>query len=271
MLPFVPDGRSHYVAEWRSFWSIPARIRHKSFACYMIASFDSLVFSLLSARRNGSEVETFDDGTMSLTAREVEPRLQNEPPLHRWTKRLMRAWSTRAIVERAKRHFTIYPPEHLVLGRDRAVSVPLVEKETGPKRSGVAIRVMLGMPIDFHGGRESPRIKSEYCRYEALPCDIFLAHPAEHIRSEVRSDRLQDRDHWSTAANTLIAEDLLLRLLCCGYHVEVVGISSSALINVASFARATNVVIAGVNDHDAPLYATFGVPTATVADREALG
>jgi len=256
-IPYLPDGRSHFVKELRSYFRIPAAVRCRCFDAYLIASFDSLVFSMLVSHSSGI-IDMYDDGLMNLLPSEINQRLRGESLLHHWVKALLGAPHVSEIVARTRKHFTIYRPRDLIIGHDRAVPLDLFAPVDAGTSDARPLRVLLGTPIAIHEGETTPEILANYDRYCDIPFDIFIAHPSEALPSRV-ADTVPDAGVWRTVIDTHIAEDVLRQLREQGFAIEVFGISSSAIVNAASMASVTNVTIPGVNDVDLEVYNRLGI------------
>ena len=263
MIPHIDDGRSHYVKEWRSYLAIPRDVRTRRYDRYLAASFPSLVFAMLVGRRR-APIDMFDDGLMNLLPSEILPRLAAEPVLYRWTKRLFGAPGSGELVQAVKRHFTIYRPQDLVIGHDRAVRLNILAPAAPAAAHTRPLRVLLGTPIATHEGETTPEILADYNRYRRIPCDIFIAHPSEALPSRV-ADTVPDAGVWRTVIETHIAEDVLRQLRERGFALEVFGIASSAIANAAGMASVINVTIPGVNDVDLDVYDRLGIASVPLA------
>lgn len=263
-IPYLPDGYSNFIKEIRSYFIIPAAIRRRCFDVYLIASFDSLVFSMILGRCPGI-IDMYDDGMMNLLPSEIGLRLKGEALLHRRTKNLLGAPHVSEIVARTRRHFTIYHPRDLVIGHDRAAPLDLFAPVYTVKDDAKRLRIVLGTPISTHEGETSKKIILDYARYCRITCDIFIAHPSEKLSSWV-SDTVPDADFWRSTIDTYIAEDIVRKLCEQGFTIEVFGIASSVLINIIHIASVFNIIIDGVNDIDLDVYERLGVNSFFLSD-----
>jgi hypothetical protein len=98
-----------------------------------------------------------------------------------------------------------------------------------------------------------------------FPRDIFVPHPAEQREPEVNA-AVQDSLALKSMISMMIAEDVVLHLHRLGYRVQVYGIASTTLVNLARDFEVFNIVIPGVNDAEAGLFESYGVRAITCAE-----
>jgi hypothetical protein len=254
---------SDTLNELFSYFSVPRAVRRRRFSAYLVSSFDSLVFSLLSARAGG-DLMTYDDGTMYLLPFEMDLRLNYEGAVHALIKLIAGGRRNRQIIDRSSTHFSIYDPDHSLVDQTKVVKIDLFRGTGSAAAEGKEITVLLGAPVAIFPGETTEEMLASYTRLVTeFPREVFIPHPAEPLQPEVRPD-LRNSVINEELISRSIAEDVLLHLVNAGYRLAVYGIASSTLLNVAEHARVFNVIIPGVNDRDVEVFERIGVESVAI-------
>lgn len=247
---------SELFALWRSrLWlrSLPG-IRYQ-----LVSSFESLLFSAAQGML-ATEVQTFDDGFMNLSAHELIPRIESEAKSHKLMKSLFGGKANREMVADSATHYTIFSPADLAYPYRGCTPVPLLPKSLANLPSKGTVAVLVGTTIEISSRPVTPEILAAYDRVlRCLDYQVFLAHPGDQQRSRV-SPALAEQGEILKLTETVIAEEVILRLAELGYRLKVYAFGSTTLLNVAGFAEVYNLIIDGVNEHEAPVFGRLGVP-----------
>lgn len=265
-VPWQADAPSHFLAEIRSYLSIPKQVRRSCYDVYLVSSIGTL--SLCFLIRKGRDIQTYDDGMFNLLHGVVASRIEDEPWYYRWTKRLTGSLTNAQLLENSSRHYTIFPAHLLPPVWKNPVELGLfADASELPNPHRGLVSVMLGTyPSGFVHRPDQPALHEYENVYSKLPVDIALPHPGKHSSPRI-SARLRDDRSLMDLIYGAISEEVVVHLRRQGYAVEVYGFSSTTLANVANYAHAYNILIPGFNDFEmTDLLEKLGVQTIAPSD-----
>lgn len=254
---WIPDEPSSTLKQIRSFFAIPRWIRSRDFDEYLVASFDSIPFSLLHAGKKGV-IRTFDDGVLNLLPSEMNSRLQHEHRALAALKRLAGGKDNKQTVSASIEHYTIFDPEILYPAFSNITKIDLFSQTKINSDRG-SVKILLGSYLPGFATQSHPGVVKAYERLvETFPCDVFVPHPADAQRARIAS-WLPERGILAEIIDHQIAEDVVLHLSQLGYDVTLYGVASTALINLANQIKTVNIVIPGLNETETAVFEACGV------------
>ena len=254
------DGPSYILSELSALWRSRSWLRSlPNIRRQLVSSFDSTLFAAVHGLLS-TEVQTFDDGFMNLSAHEMNGRIEGEPKSHRLVKRAFGGKDNRGLLAASAVHYTIFSPDTLAYPFAATERLSLLPRSLTDEPAKGRVTVLVGTTIAISKRPVTAQILAAYQRViQCLDHQVFLAHPGDEQQSRV-SPALAEHAEILKLTESLIAEEVILRLVALGYRVKVYAFGSTTLLNVAGFAEVYNLVIDGVNEHEAPVFERLGVP-----------
>lgn len=250
---------SHYLSEWATYLTIPRAVRYAHYDSFLVASFNSLVFALLTRKHGGAKISTFDDGTMNLSVARIAVMRDQEVSHFAATKRLLGARDNSQLLKYIDRHYTIYPAERLATGSDIAVSVDLLDWQPAQRAPRGTLHILLGTRIESWTGQDPALTQRHYkAMVRSSRFDIFIPHPGEVSAIRV-NPQVGDAADLKDMIEHRVSEDVLAALYVQGYDLHVYGVASSTLLNVGAFAKTYNVVLPGMSETDTLIFEAMEV------------
>lgn len=243
--------RSQYLHVPRQRWSVMNQVvaarrvapdiaaaRH---ALVLLASFDSLVFRGLVARRPDAALVSFDDGAANIDVR--LQRLLRPPGLRPWLYDLaFGVPSARRVALRSARHYTAYPGFENIMPRAMLRPVAPFDLGAPAPREGGRVRFFIGQPFREYADEGFLSRLVTYAR--RLDFDWYVRHPREAapLLPDVPALRKEGR----------LAEDAIVAT-CAGRRPVICGGFSTVLLNIGPEVADKTMILRARHPRDAYL------------------
>ena len=260
-LPFATPFASHLAAELAAAARVPRAVWRTPYDELFVSSIGTLAFAMMAGRHPRAAVKTFDDGTFNLRRSHFFDWVDRPLPRHhRLVRALLRARTSREIVDSSAAHYTIFDPALALFPAERVVALALFD---APDASGdrPSLTVVLGAPIHLL----NPRRAGDYAELvTSLRPDLYIPHPAETTRPPVETPMAGDPE-LRRALEECVAEEIVALLVRRGHRVRLHGLASTALLNLAGIAEVTNHHIDPPAADLALLFERAGIPSRVLA------